>query len=305
MDIYHILNDFLQLSICADGAEIQSVLDYADHREYLWYGDPKFWGRRSPVLFPFVGSLKDKSYSYQGTIYPMGQHGFARDMAFERLEHSEEAIRFRLQSNEKTYKRYPFHFVLRIGYQLSGRTVSVSWEVENQDQKTMYFSIGAHPAFLLPKTKEGQLETCYLKFDAKEPLLYSQLAPKTGLLEEQALPLPLEKGLLPVGEDLFAHDALIIEGDQAHKVSLLNSRKQPVVSVSFGAPLFGIWAPHKPDTPFVCIEPWYGRCDSQDFSGSLEERPYTNVLKPGEYFRAGYTMEFHSLSDTVPPIPDR
>ncbi len=50
--------------------------------EYLWNADAKFWKRSAPVLFPFVGSLKNKEYHYEGKTYSMGQHGFARDMEF-------------------------------------------------------------------------------------------------------------------------------------------------------------------------------------------------------------------------------
>ena len=39
-----------------------------------WCGDPKYWGRTSPVLFPFVGAPKNKEYRYEGRTYPMGQH---------------------------------------------------------------------------------------------------------------------------------------------------------------------------------------------------------------------------------------
>ena len=68
------------MEIDSFGAEVKSVIRKDNNREYMWYGNKKFWGRTSPVLFPFVGSMRDKKFTWQGKDYPMGQHGFARDM---------------------------------------------------------------------------------------------------------------------------------------------------------------------------------------------------------------------------------
>ena len=59
---------------------------------------------------------------------------------------------------------------------------------------------------------------------------------------------------------------------------------------AFDAPLAGIWSPPHKNAPFVCIEPWYGRCDAEDFSGDLSERDYEQHLSGGECFRAEYTI---------------
>ena len=79
---YILENGTLRVEIESFGAEIKSVKRKADGREYMWCGDPRYWGRTSPVLFPFVGAPKNKEYRYEGRTYPMGQHGFARDMEF-------------------------------------------------------------------------------------------------------------------------------------------------------------------------------------------------------------------------------
>ena len=48
---------------------------------------------------------------------------------------------------------------------------------------------------------------------------------------------------------------------------------------------------HK-NAPFVCIEPWYGRCDKEGFEGELSEREYEQIIKPEGDFRAKYTVTF-------------
>ena len=151
---YFLENDRIKVEIDSFGAEVKSVINKNNMREYMWYGNPRYWGRTSPVLFPFVGSLKEKKYNWQGKEYAMGQHGFARDHEFELLSQTEEEIWFLLRSDEETMKKYPFAFVLKIGYRISSEKetddVKVMWEVSNPAKETMYFSIGAHPAFLCP-----------------------------------------------------------------------------------------------------------------------------------------------------------
>ena len=53
----------------------------------------------------------------------------------------------------------------------------------------------------------------------------------------------------------------------------------------------GIWSLEKKHAPFVCIEPWYGRCDRETFEGTLEEREWENKLKPQEVFDHSYEIK--------------
>ncbi len=75
-------HDLLRISIAEKGAELQSLYRKDLNLEYLWSGDPAYWGKFSPVLFPIVGGLKDNTYFYKGQAYQLGRHGFARDMEF-------------------------------------------------------------------------------------------------------------------------------------------------------------------------------------------------------------------------------
>ena len=99
---YTLKNEMLVVEIDSFGAELKSVKRKSDDFEYMWQGDPKYWGRTSPVLFPFVGVPKDKEYRYAGKTYAMGQHGFARDMEFETETVEEAKIWFVLTSGEET-----------------------------------------------------------------------------------------------------------------------------------------------------------------------------------------------------------
>jgi len=91
-------------------------------------------------------------------------------------------------------------------------------------------------------------------------------------------------------EHLFDGDALVIEDHQIQKVVLMDPQKKEYLAVEFDAPLVGIWSPPKKQAPFVCIEPWYGRCDSEIFEGELKDRDWENTLAAGEEFEASYRI---------------
>ena len=154
---YTIENEYLKCEIDLHGAEVKSLIRKSDDREMMWCGDPAYWGRTSPVLFPFVGAVKDKTYRYEGKSYTIGQHGFARDKDFTMESQTETEIWFRLTESEDTLAVYPFRFVLRIGYRLEESTLRVMWEVNNPSEKELWFSIGAHPAFAIPSLQGHSL----------------------------------------------------------------------------------------------------------------------------------------------------
>lgn len=281
-------NENIKLEIRTAGAEIQKIINKQNGQNYLWCGDSEFWGRKSPVLFPFIGALKNKEYIYNAAKYPMGQHGFARDLEFELVEKNENSAWYELKSNRETLAQYPFEFCLKIGYELLENRVKVKWRVENKDNKKIYFSIGAHPAFVVPVEKR---EECFIKFDSKSVLkntgLEGGLANKNNQINGE---INTENGYLKISKDLFKYDALILENNQVKEVSLCLPDKTEFVTVKFDSPLVGIWSPYKEKCPFVCIEPWYGRCDAIDFEGELADREWQQVLAVNEVFESEYEI---------------
>lgn len=284
-------NEALKVTINSFGAELASIRGKATDTEYLWNADAKFWKRTAPVLFPFVGSLKNKEYHYEGKTYSMGQHGFARDMEFAVDVQTATEAWFSLQSNDETKAKFPLEFILKIGYELEGKELKVIWQVENPDTKILYFSIGGHPAFMCPVDEKGKQSEYYFKFDTDKDLTYGLVADDgQGLMGQQKDVLPVKNGYAQITEHLFDRDALIVEDRQASAVSLCTPDKKPYITLSFDAPLFGLWSPAGKGAPFICIEPWYGRCDRTTFDGSLEQREYGNTLQAGGVFRREYTI---------------
>lgn len=288
---YVLKNETITLTVSDQGAEILSLVKGG--REYIWHGDPRFWGRRTPVLFPFVGQVRGGSYRYQGVEYPMGQHGFARDQVFALKGQTEDSLSFVLHENENTLKVYPFCFELTITYTLFENGVTVEWLVKNTGGEMLHFSIGGHPAFMCPIDGEGEWKDYKILLKkGGAPLASMTIHPITsgGNVGPDYKDIPLEDGMITPTDELFAGDALILEGKQADEVALVDPKGSAYLTVCFDMPLVGIWSPVGKHAPFICIEPWCGRTDSVDFAGSLEEREYGNALGVGEEFRKDYRI---------------
>ena len=290
MAVYELKNELLCVTIDSHGAELKSLKRIHDNQEYMWKGDPAFWGRTSPVLFPFVGGVNQKKYRVDGKEYAMNQHGFARDMEFSLISQAEEEIWFELHSNEETLQKYPYAFVLKLGYKLKENSVEVCWQVENPSDKTMFFAIGGHPAFNCP-VKENTKQTDYvLRFDEKQQVVSTKIN-KDGMATGSSTVYELRDGILPITGNLFDDDALVIEHHQAQEVALCYADGTPYLTVHMDAPLFGIWSPPKKNAPFICIEPWYGRCDSEGYEGELKDRAWENELPGSGIWTASYVIE--------------
>ena len=281
-------NDKIRIEIESHGAELKSLVKKETGTEYMWCADPQYWGRTSPVLFPLVGNVSGKQYRTKGKTYDMGQHGFARDMEFTLESQTDNEIWFVLRSNEETLAKYPYEFVLKLGYRLDGAKVDVLWHVENPSEEELPFAIGGHPAFYCPVTSGVKQSDCYIQFDVAGPLKCSTI--DGYLVGDRVDTYELEDGMLRIDEHLFDNDALIIEKQNIKKVSLCDPKKQVFLTIELDAPLFGIWRPADPGAPFVCIEPWYGRSDRIGYAGELRDREYENVLAAGENWDVGYTI---------------
>ena len=276
--LHYLENDFLIIAIDTHGAELSSIYNKKENKEMLWQGDPQFWGRKSPVLFPVVGKYKNGKTTYNGKEYFLGQHGFARDSEFTLIEKTEDKIAFELTSNNDTLAKYPFKFRLICSFELINNKIVVGWNVQNTDDKIIYFSIGAHPAFYC---KKGETVLSMNGDNIQYSLINSN-----GLYIPQKYDTPSS---FVLHDSVFDNDALIIENSNVNEISLIENDKT-YLTVKFDTKVFGIWSPAKKNAPFVCIEPWYGRCDAEDFNGDITEREYGNSLEIGKNWYKEYEI---------------
>ncbi|HBI2292610.1 TPA: aldose 1-epimerase family protein [Listeria monocytogenes] len=282
-------NEVLLVEMKTAGAELTRIFHKDTGLEYLWNADSKFWGRHSPVLFPTVGRLVEDTYLVDGKPYHLGQHGFARDRDFQVIEQTEKSVRFELDADEDSLAVYPYKFKLSIIYTIEKNTVAVSYEVENTDNKRIYFSIGAHPAFNLPLTDGTTFEDYYLDFGTEENLetLCLEGPYRSGEIKK-VVDKPAQ--YLPLSYDLFKNDALIFEALKQKEMTIKSDKTPHFVKVSFPEfPFVGVWTA-KPGTPFLCIEPWYGIADGAGESVELRDKAGIEHLEPEAVFASEYEI---------------
>ena len=283
-------NDILTVEVNEHGAELQSIRKGSV--EYLWQGNPAYWGRRSPVLFPIVGSVWEKRYRVAGKEFELGQHGFARDMDFQLVSQTDTEIRYRLESTEETLAKYPYPFVLEIAYRLHGNKLDVIWDVTNPASEDLYFQIGAHPAFNYPDYSTESSERGFLSFGKTEGLECIRIKEKGCVEADVKYPLEIPAdGLLHIASDTFdAIDTIMLQDSQIDQVAMYRADRSPWLKMTFDAPVVGIWSPPGKVAPFICLEPWYGRCDSVGYEGEYKDKEWMNTLAPGQKFSSVYTI---------------
>ena len=275
-------NNTLTAQIQHLGAELIS-LKSSQGKEYIWEGNPEFWGKHSPVLFPIVGTLKNNTFHHNEKNYHLSRHGFAREMEFQLIDSTENCATFSIQSSEETLKVYPFAFELHLIYTFEEMTLSIAYQVINMGSSKMPFSIGAHPAFALPNKFENYAVT----FEKEESLEYYLL--ENDLISNKTKKLDFQNKQIPLTYELFKNDALIFKSIQSKSLTILEN-ENPILRVHFeDFPSLGIWT--KMNAPFICIEPWFGYSDTKENSGNLFEKEGIQVLESNATFHSKFSIE--------------
>lgn len=288
--MFQLDNGRLKIVIDPRGAELKSVVRKDLGLEYMWSGDPAFWAKTSPVLFPIVGTLKENTYYYKDQAYHLSRHGFARDLVFSVTEQKGDSVTFSIQSNENTLAVYPFPFTFSIIYTLAGEELAVEYRVENNGEEPMFFSVGGHPAFKVPLVEGTRYEDYRLVFEKKEDAGRWPIS-REGLIEKTPQPLLQQTAELAVTKELFSKDALVFKGLQSSWVQLVSDKAPHGLRFSFpGFPYLGLWA--APGADFLCIEPWCGIADSVDANQQLEDKEGIRQILPNEEFRRQWRVHF-------------
>lgn len=281
-------NEHILVNLSAQGAELRSIKNKSTQIDYLWKGDPQYWGKFSPVLFPIIGALKDNSYFVENQKYQLPRHGFARDHQFEVQQLSDREVLFTLSSTAETLKVYPFEFNLGLRYQLSGHTISCTYEVHNPGQKELLFSVGGHPAFAVPQTPDTVYEDYYLDFNRDEKVTYFKI--EDNLISDQTELLQLDAGKLKLAHALFYNDALVVKELKSDVITLRNTKNAHGLNFQFkGFPYFGIWSAK--DADFICLEPWCGIADSIQANQQFSDKEGMVTLAAGHDFERSWSVE--------------
>lgn len=276
-DSFTLGNDTMTATVAAEGAELCSLKN-AQGLELLWQAG-EAWPRHAPLLFPIVGRLKNDELRHGGKIYPMTQHGFARDHRFDWVQREPTSCGLLLVDDAATRLRYPFAFRLSVAYTLHRADLEVALEIANTGDAMLPASIGAHPAFNWPLLPGLAKEDYALVFSQAEPAPIRRL--KDGLLRAAPEPTPVRGDRLALSERLFDDDAIIMDRPASHCVRFA-ARSGPSIEVSWeGFRELGIWSKPK-GAPFLCIEPWHGFASPADFDGEFNDKPGLMHIAPAE-----------------------
>ncbi|WP_160677765.1 aldose 1-epimerase family protein [Clostridium sp. C8-1-8] len=286
-------NNFLKISSSTYGGELHSIFSKSDNTERLWNGDETYWKYHAPILFPIVGKVNNNQYLVNGEKYSLPQHGLARVQDFSLLNKTENSITYELIYSEETLKVYPFKFSLKISYIIENNTLTIDYTVTNLDSKVMPFSIGAHPAFMCPILENESLSDYYFEFNKEETASLIPLN-NDGFLRREAVPFLKNENNIMLSKKLFMNDALVLKQLVSTKISLKSRNHSKSLDFDFsGFPYLGLWS--KPTgAPFVCIEPWYGHADYEDFTGEFSDKEGVLNLDKGKSFNCSYSVTINS-----------
>lgn len=291
--MFELSNATLKIKIKPKGAELCEIASVKNNRQFMWHADPNVWGSFAPNLFPIIGILKDGTYIYNGKKYNMPKHGFVRgNEDIKLIKKTKNSLSFSLTYNDVLLKIYPFKFEFIITYTLTDNTLDVRYTVKNLDNKSIYFSVGGHPAFKCPLYKDENYTDYNLVFETEETSKTHLLNTQTGLVKNTTKSIFNTKNSIQLKPDLFNNDALIFKDLKSRKIALVSDKHGEILNMTFkGFNYLGIWA--KPNAPYVCIEPWLGIADSENTSQNLVEKEGIIKLPENETFSANYSVQIH------------
>ena len=274
-------NEKITAKIAERGAELRSM--QKDGIEYIWQALPEVWAGSAPVLFPICGGLKNDTYTYEGKTYCLEKHGYARHKIFTVEEASDTHAVFLHTSDETTRVSYPFDYELRLIYDLDGDSLRVTYRVDNKTDGDLYFSIGAHEGYYTP---EG-IEDYDVIFEKEENLATHLLF--GNLLANATMPMLKDARTFPLYEKHFVIDALNFVGVKSRSATLRHRKNGRAVRVDFPfADNFLLW--HKPNAPYMCLEPWAGLPDFEDADGELTHKRGIMKLEKGGIYTGEHTV---------------
>ena len=272
----------LSASIDPLGAQLMS-LRTARGDELLWQGDPAFWPDRAPILFPVIGPMPGGVIHHDGGSYPMPAHGFAKEREFTVKGYMRNRAVFDLSADDETRRHYPFEFGLRVAFDLTPDSLTVTIAVTNEDTVAMPADVGFHPGFNRPLAASADSANMVIAFDEQEPAPVRRGVDDPIFLTEDEHATPVEGCVLRLRDELFTDNAIVFDRIVSHGLVYRSAEPSvgPRLRVEFpDSPYLAIWS--RPGAPFVAIEPWQGLPSPVGYTGDLADKPGIATLAPGE-----------------------
>ncbi|MGM9665320.1 MAG: hypothetical protein ACI3XX_02135 [Eubacteriales bacterium] len=268
-----IKKDKTEITVTDKGAEPVSIK--YDGKERLWQNENGSWPAHAPVLFPVCGKCKIRA---DGINYPCKRHGFAKDSTFTLAKQMKNSLVFRLNSNKRSMRQYPFEFVFDVIYEITDEgSLTIAYEVHNTQSKELYFSCGGHDSFALEKDVSNY-ELLFEKDESFDSLLVDKRGNLTGEAETigngKILDLSthlLENGSSVCLDHIKSRGVILREKDGGRNIAAVWFSKSDKII---------LW--HPEGSKMICIEPWQNLPDSKkdkdtefpDKDGVIKVLPY-------------------------------
>jgi galactose mutarotase-like enzyme len=231
-------------------------------QELLYLNKETFYNNSSnirggiPILFPMSGQLSNGQYEWDGNVYSMPNHGFARNLPWKveevKCDPQQASLTISLCSTPDTLKMYPFEFDIEYTYILRDNALTINQRYHNKGGTKLPLYVGFHPYFL-SKTKEIDIEsdaTRYYDYNTHTENAFSKVLDLKGLSEAVVL---LDASSMELKAKL-SDCTITIKADENFKYIMFWTQE---------------------DHDFVCIEPWMAKTDEMNRKEELQ------WIKPG------------------------
>ena len=280
--MYQLKNEHLHIAVSSVGAQLTSLYSPVTQTQYLWQPGYETWPHSSMLLFPNPGRIAHDRTVIGGKVYPATMHGFANDMPFSLVAQSENRLVLELKDNDHTRKFFPYAFRLQVEFVLEEDMLIQNFRVINDDSKTVYYCLGAHPGFYCPLVLGEKAEDYSLTFDRPQRLDKLELEENTRLLTGNKTPYLQNEKVIPLHDHFFDNGPMLFEGMDAATVTLRSANSGRFVEFGIqGFPHLCLWGvPTR--MSLIAIEPWIGTTDRVDTDHVWETKPGIQQVQPGQ-----------------------
>lgn len=280
--MFQIKNSALSVRVDSVGAQLTGLYSPATDMEYLWQPGYETWPHSSMLLFPNPGRIAQDRVIIGGKIYPATMHGFANDMPFDCIEHSENKLVLELKDSAATRKYFPYAFRLQVEFILQEDMLIQNFRVINDDTQPVYYCLGAHPGFYCPLVLGENASDYTLTFDRPQNLEQLDLEENTRLLTGNKTAYLQGATTIPLHDHFFDNGPMLFEGMDAASITLRSGASGHFVEMGIqGFPHLCLWGvPTR--MSLIAIEPWIGTSDRVDTDHIWEHKPGIQSVAPGE-----------------------
>lgn len=288
--ILNLENEFIKIEVSTIGAELQSIYSKETQMEYLWQPGSETWPHHSMLLFPNPGRIAGDRTIIDGKVYPATMHGFANDMEFDVIEEDSNRLVFQISATKDTRKSFPYEFRLQVEFTLEDGTVVQKFRVINDDTRTVYFSLGAHPGFYCPIAINECGSDYSLVFDSPQNANIMELEEGTRLLTGKRVPYLETEREIPLGDHYFDDGPKILDGIDAEYITLKSKKSGRFVELGIkDFPYLCLWGVGS-RMSIICIEPWCGTSDLADTDHVWETKLGIESVNVGGVFERTLTF---------------